>query len=108
MTFQTCARTHFQWRGGGMGRRTSSHGPSRTRRTPCRRRQVVLHACLPAYSPNLNPIELVFATLKPLLRQADERSVEATWRRIADLLGAFTPKECAAYLRHAGYASVSA
>jgi transposase len=63
---------------------------------------------LPAYSPDLNPIEMVFAKLKTLLRKADERSVEATWRRIGDLLGAFTPKECANYLRHAGYASVMA
>ena len=63
---------------------------------------------LPAYSPDLNPIEMVFAKLKTLLRKADERSVEATWRRIGELLSAFTAKECAAYLRHAGYASVTA
>jgi transposase len=63
---------------------------------------------LPAYSPDLNPIEMVFAKLKTLLRKADERSVEATWRRIGDLLGAFTSEECAAYLRHAGYASITA
>lgn len=63
---------------------------------------------LPAYSPDLNPIEMVFAKLKTLLRKADERSVEATWRRIGELLGSFTAKECAAYLRHAGYASATA
>jgi transposase len=63
---------------------------------------------LPAYSPDLNPIEMVFAKLKTLLRKADERSVETTWRRIGDLLGAFTATECAAYLRHAGYASATA
>ncbi len=61
---------------------------------------------LPAYSPDLNPIEMVFAKLKTLLRKADERSLEATWRRIGDLLSAFNANECAAYLRHAGYASV--
>lgn len=60
---------------------------------------------LPAYSPDLNPIEMVFAKLKTLLRKADERSIEATWRRIGDLLHTFTADECAAYLRHAGYAS---
>jgi transposase len=37
---------------------------------------------LPPYSPDLNPIELVFAKLKTLLRKAAERTVEATWRRI--------------------------
>ena len=60
---------------------------------------------LPAYSPDLNPIEQVFAKLKTLLRKADERSIEATWRRIGDLLDRFSPAECSNYLRHAGYAS---
>ena len=61
---------------------------------------------LPPYSPDLNPIEQVFAKLKTLLRKAAERSVEATWRRIGALLQCFTPAECANYLRNAGYASV--
>jgi transposase len=60
---------------------------------------------LPPYSPDLNPIEQVFAKLKTLLRKAGERTVEATWKRIGALLGAFTPQECANYLRNAGYAS---
>ena len=41
---------------------------------------------LPPYSPDLNPIEQVFAKLKTLLRKAEERSVEATWKRIGSLL----------------------
>jgi transposase len=61
---------------------------------------------LPPYSPDLNPIEQVFAKLKTLLRKAAERTVEATWRRIGQLLGAFSPSECANYLTNAGYASV--
>jgi transposase len=61
---------------------------------------------LPPYSPDLNPIEQVFAKLKTLLRKAGERTVEATWRRIGTLLDAFTPDECANYLRNAGYASI--
>ena len=60
---------------------------------------------LPPYSPDLNPIEQVFAKLKLLLRKAAERSVEATWQRIGTLLDAFPPHECAAYLRNSGYAS---
>jgi transposase len=60
---------------------------------------------LPPYSPDLNPIEQAFAKLKTLLRKAAERNVEATWQRIGALLGAFTPTECANYLRNAGYAS---
>ena len=58
---------------------------------------------LPPYSPDLNPIEMVFAKLKTLLRKADERSVAAVWHRIGALLQQFSPAECANYLRHAGY-----
>ena len=60
---------------------------------------------LPPYSPDLNPIEQVFAKLKTLLRKADRRTVEDTWRRIGELLDEFTPAECANYLTNAGYAS---
>jgi transposase len=60
---------------------------------------------LPPYSPDLNPIEQVFAKLKTLLRKANERSVEATWMRIGTLLDAFSPTECANYLVNSGYAS---
>ena len=52
---------------------------------------------LPPYSPDLNPIEQVFAKLKTLLRKAAERTVEATWKRIASLLAYFPPSECANY-----------
>ncbi len=61
---------------------------------------------LPAYSPDLNPIEQVFAKLKTLLRKAQERTVEATWKRIGALLDTFTPVECTNYLKNAGYASI--
>jgi transposase len=60
---------------------------------------------LPPYSPDLNPIEQVFAKLKTLLRKADTRTIEQTWRRIGDLLDAFSAAECSNYLQHAGYAS---
>jgi transposase len=60
---------------------------------------------LPPYSPDLNPIEQVFAKLKTLLRKADERTVDDTWKRIGQLLDAFSSTECANYLRNAGYAS---
>jgi transposase len=46
---------------------------------------------LPPYSPDLNPIEQVFAQLKLLLRKAAERTVEATWQRIGSLLDDFHP-----------------
>jgi transposase len=60
---------------------------------------------LPPYSPDLNPIEQMFAKLKHLLRKAAERTVEDTWQRIGSLLDAFPPHECANYLRNSGYAS---
>jgi transposase len=60
---------------------------------------------LPRYSPDLNPIEQVFSKLKTLLRKADARSIEATWRQIGALLDRFTPQECANYFTNAGYAS---
>lgn len=59
---------------------------------------------LPPYSPDFNPIEQLFAKLKALLRKAAERSVDALWNRIAELLRAFKPAECTNYFRHAGYA----
>ena len=57
---------------------------------------------LPPYSPDLNPIEQVFAKLKTLLRKAEERTIEGVWKRIGHLLECFPPGECAAYLRNAG------
>ena len=60
---------------------------------------------LPPYSPDLNPIEQVFAKLKHLMRKAAERTHEATWKRIGSLLDDFTPNECAAYLLNSGYAA---
>ncbi len=58
---------------------------------------------LPPYSPDLNPIEQAFAKLKRLLRRAEERTKEATWRRIGSLLNQFSPQECANYSRNSGY-----
>ena len=60
---------------------------------------------LPAYSPDLNPIEQVFSKLKHLLRKAGARTIKTLWQTIGQLLDSFTPQECANYLRNAGYAS---
>ena len=59
---------------------------------------------LPKYSPDLNPIEQVFAKLKHLLRKCAARTVEALCAAIGQLLQAFTPEECANYFENAGYA----
>jgi transposase len=58
---------------------------------------------LPKYSPDLNPIEQVFAKLKHLLRKAAARTVDAVCAAIGELLDAFTPEECANYLKNSGY-----
>ena len=58
---------------------------------------------LPKYSPDLNPIEQVFAKLKHLLRKACARTIEAICAAIGELLGAFTPDECANYFKNSGY-----
>ena len=58
---------------------------------------------LPKYSPDLNPIEQVFAKLKHLLKKAAARTVEAVCAAIGEALNAFSPDECANYLAHAGY-----
>ena len=58
---------------------------------------------LPKYSPDLNPIEQVFAKLKHLLRKAAARTVEAVCAAIGEPLKAFEPEECANYLANSGY-----
>lgn len=60
---------------------------------------------LPPYSPDLNPIEQLFAKLKTLLRAAAERTREAVCERIGKLLEQLSADECANYLRNAGYGS---
>jgi len=59
---------------------------------------------LPKYSPDLNPIEQVFAKFKTLLRKADARTYDAVSDAAAAVLAKYSPQECAAYLRNAGYA----
>ena len=58
---------------------------------------------LPKYSPDLNPIEQVFAKLKHLLRNAAARTIETVLDAIGKLLDTFIPQECANYLANAGY-----
>ena len=58
---------------------------------------------LPPYSPDLNPIEMVFSKMKSVLRREANRSVDALWRALGAIASAITPAECANYLRHCGY-----
>ncbi len=59
---------------------------------------------LPKYSPDLNPIEQVFAKFKSLLRKAGARTYDAIAEAAANILAQYNPQECAAYLQNAGYA----
>ena len=60
---------------------------------------------LPAYSPDLNPIEQLFAKLKHWLRRQQARNYDTLCNAIAHILEAITPRECANYIQNAGYAS---
>ena len=58
---------------------------------------------LPAYSPDLNPIEPAFSKLKASLRSAAKRTFLTLRRATAKALDTFTPTHCANFFRHAGY-----
>src|SRR5215813_14306860 len=81
-----------------LGQSQLAQGRRRARDRRGARRQ----AALPRYSPDLNPIEQLFAKLKALLRKAAARTVEALWTAVATLLTAFSTDECANYFANAG------
>lgn len=58
---------------------------------------------LPSYSPDLNPIEQVFAKLKAVLRAKELRTVDALWDALGQISTAIAPAECRNYLRNPGY-----
>lgn len=60
---------------------------------------------LPPYSPDLNPIEQAIAKIKSHLRKAKERTVDALYQRIGEIIQNFDPDECRNYFRNSGYAS---
>jgi transposase len=60
---------------------------------------------LPAYSPDLDPIEQVFAKLKNALCKMARRTVDALWDSIGNAFDDFPPIECCNYFRNAGYGS---
>lgn len=58
---------------------------------------------VPAYSPDLSPIEPAFAKLKELLRRAEARVAEALERAIAAALDSVAAHEAEAFFTHCGY-----
>jgi len=63
-------------------------------------------AYLPAYSPDLNPIELSFSKFKSYLRKFSERTAGALCRRVGAFIPTLSRAECRNYFRHAGYVSI--
>jgi transposase len=60
---------------------------------------------LPAYSPDLNPIEMAFAKLKAFLRQSAQRTFQGLQDATAKALDSFSPAHCSNFFRHACYAT---
>ena len=58
---------------------------------------------LPAYSPDLNPIEEAFAKLKLLLRKAGARTREALLEAMGKALDAVTAQDARGFCEHRGY-----
>jgi transposase len=58
---------------------------------------------LPPYSPDYNPIEMLFSKLKALMRKYGERTREGLWHRVGELAESITSGECSNYLNHCGY-----
>lgn len=58
---------------------------------------------LPPYSPDLNPIEMVFSKIKQLLRSLGCRTKDALWRAMQSVLDQVTSTDAANCFRHCGY-----
>ena len=58
---------------------------------------------LPPYSPDLNPIEQLFAKLKAMLRKAAARTVDTLWLAVGEILRVLHTDECRNYFVNAGY-----
>ena len=78
----------------------------RARKLQCLKQRGARFLFLPAYSPDLNPIEQAFSKIKAHLRKAETRTFDALWRTLGDICNLFEPQECWNYLKAAGYASV--
>ncbi len=59
---------------------------------------------LPQYSPDLNPIEMPFSTLKAWLRKLAERTVPGLCRSVGRFATSLSARHASNYFRHAGYA----
>ena len=60
-------------------------------------------AYLPTYSPDFNPIELVFSKIKAFLRKARATQVDALIDALSQAVAAVLPQEVKACFNHCGY-----
>lgn len=58
---------------------------------------------LPPYSPDLNPIEMIFSKIKQLLRSMACRTREALWNAMQSVLDQVTACDAANCFTHCGY-----
>jgi len=58
---------------------------------------------LPPYSPDLNPIEMVFAKVKQLLRSLACRTKDALWKAMQSILDQVTTTDAINCFKHCGY-----
>lgn len=79
----------------------SSHKSEKARRLVEARGALL--AFLPPYSPDLNPIEMVFSKVKQLLRSLACRTRDALWNAMRSVLAAVTPSDAANCFKHCGY-----
>ena len=105
--FLACVREMLapQLRGGEivMCDNLSSHKVSGVREAIENRGAQLLH--LPAYSPDLNPIELAFSKLKAFLRQSAQRTFHGLRQATAKALDSFSAAHCTLFFHHANYAT---
>jgi len=81
----------------------SSHKRQRTRALIAAAEAELLF--LPPYSPDLNPIEMIFAKIKQTLRSLACRTRQALWQAMQSVLDAVTATDAAHCFRHCGYAT---
>lgn len=62
---------------------------------------------LPPYSPDFNPIEMIWSKVKRLLRSAAARTIDALHEAFGNAMAAVTPDDIAGCFRHCGYATTS-
>lgn len=58
---------------------------------------------LPPYSPDLNPIEMIFSKIKQLLRSLGLRMRDALWESMQNVLDQVTPNDAKNCFKHCGY-----